>query len=68
MVLVKTMNIYLILTVQPLGVVFQGPLEFILQPFSRSIIQISAENNRVRLGELGIGAGVLEKEEIYSLS
>jgi len=57
------MNICLILTVQPLRVVFQGPLEFILQPFSRSIIQISAENNRVRLGELGIGARVLRRRK-----
>lgn len=47
-----------LLTVQPLGVVLEGPLETELLPAGRKVVQVRAEDNRVRLGEFGVRAGV----------
>jgi len=47
-----------ILTVQPLGVVLKRPLEGVLPTLGCRVVQISPENDCVRLGELGVGAGV----------
>lgn len=46
------------LTVQPLGVVLQGPLEAVLLPARGQVVEVGPEDDRVGLGELGVRAGV----------
>lgn len=45
-------------TVQPLGVVFERPLERVLAPSGRVVVQVGAENHCVGFRELGVGARV----------
>lgn len=42
------------LTVQPLGVVLEGPLETELLPAGRKVVQVRAEDNRVGFGEFRV--------------
>lgn len=47
-----------ILTVEPVGIVFQRPFERKLLASRRQVEQIRPEDDRVRFGELGVGAAV----------
>ena len=46
------------LTVQPFGIVFQCSLEGEFTTPRRVVVQIGAEDDCIRFGELGIGAGI----------
>lgn len=47
-----------ILTVQPLGVVLEGPLEAELLPAGGQVVEVRPENDGVGFGEFGVGSGV----------
>lgn len=48
-----------LLTVQPLGIIFERALEFVFQALCRRIIQIRAKDHSIRLREFSICARVL---------
>lgn len=48
-----------LLTVQPLGIIFERALEFVFQALCRRIIQIRAKDHSIRLREFRICARVL---------
>jgi hypothetical protein len=47
-----------VLTVKPLGVVFEGALEGVEASAGGQVVEVGAEDDGVRLGELGVGAAV----------
>lgn len=46
------------LTIEPVGVIFERPLEREFLASRGQIVQVRPENNCVRFGELGIGTTV----------
>jgi len=47
-----------ILTVEPLGVIFQGALEGVEASAGGQVEEVGAEDDGVRFGEFGVGAAV----------
>lgn len=45
-----------VLTVEPLGVVLDGPLEGELSVASREVVQVCSEDDRISLGEFRVGS------------
>ena len=46
------------LTVQPFGIVFQCPFECEFTTSRRVVVQIGAEDDGIRFGKFGVGAGI----------
>lgn len=51
-------QIKIVLTVEPLGVVFKGALEGVEASSSGQVEEIGTEDDGVRFGELGVGSAV----------
>ena len=49
-------------TVEPFGVVFEGPLEGVLAAAGRVVVEIRAEDDGIGFGELGVGARVERRQ------
>lgn len=50
------------LTVEPLGVVFEGALERVLAPAGGVVVEVGAEDDGVGFGEFGVGARVERRQ------